>query len=151
MNWWLARADRTVSAQIPGVPDDVRAFYVNLDNIRAVHPLVVSVQSTDRSDTADGYVQTYAIHDRIPLGPARLPIRYVARLKVPRVGDVIADSYQFPQVHLHTVVSFQSADGGTLLTERMRIEAPRPLAAVTVGQAVDAHREMLSGIAARFA
>jgi|SRR6478752_10446861 len=150
MTWWIAETERVVSEQVPAAPDEVRAFYVDLDNIRTVHPLVVSVQSTDRRETADGYAQTYAIRDRIPLGPVALPIRYVARLTVPRTGDVIADSHQFPRVHLHTVVSFEPADGGTLLTERMRIEAPRPLAGVAVRQAVDAHREMLAGIAAHF-
>ncbi len=64
---------------------------------------------------------------------------------------VVADSRQFPRVRLHTVVSFAPTPLGTLLTERMSIEAPRPPAAVTVRQAVAAHQEMLRGIAARFA
>ena len=151
MNSWIARADRTVSERIAAAPDDVRAFYVDLDNLRTLHPFLISVRSTDRQDTAEGYVQTYKVREDIPLGPVKLPIRFVARLSVPESGDVVTDSYQFPRVHLHTVVSFEPAGGGTLLTERMRIAAPRPLAGVTVRQGVDAHRHMLAGIAAHFA
>jgi ligand-binding SRPBCC domain-containing protein len=151
MKSWIARADRTVSERIAASPDDVRAFYVDLDNLRTLHPFLVSVRSTDRHATAEGYVQTYKVRENIPLGPARLPIRFVARLSVPESGDVVTDSYQFPRVHLHTVVSFEPAGGGTLLTERIRIEAPRPLAGITVRQGISAHREMLAGIVAHFA
>lgn len=151
MNSWIASADRTVSERIAAPPDVVRAFYVDLDNLRTLHPFLVSVRSTDRQATAEGYVQTYKVREDIPLGPVKLPIRFVARLSVPESGDVVTDSYQFPRVHLHTVVSFEPAAGGTLLTERIRIEAPRPLAGITVRQGLSAHREMLAGIAAHHA
>ena len=47
-------------------------------------------------------------------------------------------------------MSFEAIEGGTRMTERLAIEAPRPLAAVTVSQALDAHVDMLAGIARRF-
>ena len=146
MNWWVARAERTVSEEIPAPPDEVRDFYVNLDNIKRVHPLVVAVRRTDRRETADGYVQTYRVADRIPMGPFRLRISYVARLHVPHTGDVQAESLQFPRVRLHTTVAFEPIAAGTRVTEHMRIEAPRPLAAMTVREAVNAHTAMLAGI-----
>lgn len=111
MNSWIASADRTVSERIAAPPDVVRAFYVDLDNLRTLHPFLVSVRSTDRQATAEGYVQTYKVREDIPLGPVKLPIRFVARLSVPESGDVVTDSYQFPRVHLHTVVSFEPAAG----------------------------------------
>ena len=151
MNLWIAVGTRTVSDVVPAPPGEVRAFYLDLDNIKAVHPLVVGVETISRSETADGYVQTYRVRDRIPLGPLTLPISYTATLTVPVDGDVLADSVQFPQVRLHTVVSFIAVDGGTEVTERMQISAPRPLFATTVSQAVAAHRKMLAGIRDRFA
>ena len=96
----MARAERTVSEEIPAPPNEVRDFYVDLDNIKQVHPLVVAVRATDRRETADGYVQSYRVQDRIPLGPLRLPISYVARLHVPNTGDVTAEARQFPRVRL---------------------------------------------------
>jgi hypothetical protein len=146
----MSVADRSVTETVPGAPADVRALYVDLDFIKEVHPLVVAVETTARSETPQGYVQTYRVRDRIPLGPLTLPISYVATLTVPVTGDVVADSRQFPQVWLHTVISFEPVDGGTRVTERMQIAAPRPLAALTVREAVDAHRVMLAGIRQHF-
>ena len=146
MRRWVARAERTVSEEIPAPPDAVRDFYVDLDNIKRVHPLVVAVRATDRQETADGYAQTYRVQDRIPLGPLYLRISYVARLHVPNVGDVTTEAYQFPRVRLRTTVKFEPIDGGTRLTEHMHIEAPRALAAMTVRETVEAHTAMLAGM-----
>jgi hypothetical protein len=142
----MARAERTVTEEIPAPPDEVRDFYVNLDNIKQVHPLVVAVRTTDRRQTADGYEQTYRVQDRIPMGPLRLRISYAARLHVPHTGDVTAESRQFPRVRLHTTVTFQPIAAGTRVTEHMRIEAPRALAGMTTREAVNAHTAMLAGI-----
>jgi hypothetical protein len=146
VSWWVARAERIVSEEIPASPSEVRDFYVDLDNIKQVHPLVVAVRATDRQQTADGYVQSYRVQDRIPLGPLRLPISYVARLHVRNGGDVMAEVRQFPRVRLHTTVTFEPVDAGTRVTENMRIDAPRALAAMTIREAVKAHTAMLAGM-----
>ena len=44
MSWWTAHAERTLTEEVPAPPDEVRDYYVDLDNIRLVHPLIVSVQ-----------------------------------------------------------------------------------------------------------
>ena len=146
MSWWVARAERIVSEEIPAPPDEVRDFYIDLDNIKRVHPLVVAVRTTERRQAPDGYIQSYRVQDRIPLGPLHLRISYVARLHVPNVGDVTAEADQFPRVRLRTTVSFETIGAGTRITERMRIEAPRLLAAMTVSEAVKAHTAMLAGM-----
>ncbi len=142
--------DRVLSEDVPGTPDDVRAHYVDLNNIRDVHPLVVSVESLSRTDTGDGYVQVYRVRDRIPLGIVTLPITYTARLEVPSAGPVLSQARQFPAVRLDSVISFEPIPAGTRLTERIRFTAPWPLLAVTVRQAVEAHKEMLAGIRRHF-
>ena len=144
-------AQRTVSDDVPAPPADVRAFYVDLDNIRLVHPLVVAVRSVARTETADGYSQTYRVTDRIPIGPLMLRANYAARLDVPIDGDVVTDARQFPRVRLRGTVSFEPVDGGTRVVERLRIEAPLPLVSMTTRTAVKAHREMLAGIRRHFA
>ena len=150
MSRWITRVERTLCEDIAGPPGDVRAFYTDLDNIKLVHPLVVSVRTVDRSETADGYVHTYRVADRIPLGPLRLHTSYVARLYVPVTGDVLTEARQFPRVRLRGTVAFQPAGSGTRVVERIRIEAPWPLASVTARKAVEAHTEMLAGIRRRF-
>jgi hypothetical protein len=149
-SWWIVSAQRAVTDVVPAPRDMVRAFYVDLDNIKLVHPLVVSVQSTARTETPDGYVQTYRVRDRLPLGPFTLGIVYTARLRVPVHGDVQTEARQFPRVALDGVVSFTEVGEATRITERLRIAAPRPLAGVTVRQAIAAHVEMLAGIRKHF-
>ncbi|HEX3283313.1 MAG TPA: SRPBCC family protein [Mycobacterium sp.] len=150
MSRWIRREECTLSEDVPGPPDYVRGFYVDLHNIKLVHPLVVSVRTVDRSETADGYVQTYRVVDRIPFGPLHLRTNYVAKLYVPIAGDVLTEARQFPRVRLSGTVSFEPIATGTRVVERIRIEAPRPLAPMTVGKAVEAHAEMLAGIRQRF-
>jgi hypothetical protein len=67
-------------------------------------------------------------------------------LHVPDTGDVTAEARQFPRVRLCTTVSFEPIDAGTRITERMRIDAPRALAPMTVREAVKAHTAMLAGM-----
>ncbi len=150
MSYWIAHGAHTLTEEIPAVPDKVRDFYVDLDNIKVVHPLVISVQTISRDETADGYVQTYRVRDRIPLGVVALRISYWARVEVPVHGDVLTEARQFPRVRLNGTVTFEPIDSGTRLTERLRIAAPRPLAAMTQRQAVNAHAAMLSGIRDHF-
>jgi Polyketide cyclase / dehydrase and lipid transport len=151
VGWWITRVERTLYEDVPGPSDDVRAFFVDLDSIKLVHPLVVSVQTLSRINTADGgYVQTYRVGDRIPLGPLHLRTSYVARLDVPVTGDVSSEARQFPRVRLRGTVAFEPTETGTRVVERVQIEAPRPLAAVTTRKAVEAHIEMLAGIRRRF-
>jgi Polyketide cyclase / dehydrase and lipid transport len=151
VSWWVARAERTISEEIPASPEQVRDFYVDLDNIKRVHPLVVAVRTIDRRQTAGGYVQTYRVQDRIPLGPSALRISYLARLAVPDTGDVTAEARQFPGVRLCTTVTFEATADGTRITEHIRIAAPRPLVAMTTREAVKAHTAMLAGMRRRLA
>jgi hypothetical protein len=147
---WIVHAAHTLTEEIPAAPDTVRDFYVDLDNIKVVHPLVVSVRTISRNETPGGYVQTYRVRDRIPLGKLALRVSYWARVEVPVRGEVITEARQFPQVRLRGNVTFEPIDFGTHLTERLRIAAPRPLAAMTQREAVNAHTAMLSGIRNHF-
>ncbi|OBJ52782.1 SRPBCC family protein [Mycobacterium sp. 1423905.2] len=150
MSWWVVRAERTVSEDVPAPPGDVRAFYVDLNNLKIVHPLIVAVQVLSRTQTVDGYLYTYQVRDRIPLKFLAFRVAYRARLHVPMVGDVHTEADQFPGIRLRGTVSFESAGNGTRLTERILIAAPRPLAGFTVRSAVNAHHQMLVGIRRHF-
>ncbi|BDX32182.1 hypothetical protein TUM20985_27290 [Mycobacterium antarcticum] len=145
-SWWLTRSEHVVSDVVPAEPAAVRDFYCDLNNIVKLHPLVVSVEALRRDETAEAYTQIYRVRDRIPVGPFTLGITYTATVHVPRSGDVLTEARQFPHVRLAGVVSFEQVEGGTRVTERLVVEAPRPLAAMTAREAVEAHAEMLAGI-----
>jgi len=150
MSWWTVHAERTMTEEVPAPPDEVRDFYVDLENIKLVHPLIVSVETLCRTETADGYHQSYRVVDRIPLGPFTIRTTYRARLHVPATGDVLTEADQSPGVRLRGTVSFEPAGGGTRVSERIRIAAPRLLAPVTIREAVKAHIAMLAGIRRHF-
>jgi Polyketide cyclase / dehydrase and lipid transport len=150
MSWWVAHVERSLSVEVPAPPGDVRDFYVDLDNIKLVHPLIVSVEATSRTETPDGYLQDYRVVDRIPLGPFTIKTTYRAQLHVPDNGDVLTEADQPPGVRLRGTVSFEPIDAGTRITERIRIAAPRPLATLTTREAVKAHIAMLAGIRCHF-
>lgn len=150
MSWWTAHAERTLTEEVAAPPEAVRDFYVDLDNIKIVHPLIVSVEKESRSETSDGYLQAYRVVDRILLGPLTLKITYRARLQVPVDGDVLTEADQSPGVRLRGTVSFEPAGAGTRVTERIRFAAPRLLASVTIREGVKAHIEMLAGIRRHF-
>jgi hypothetical protein len=150
MSWWTVHAERTLSEHVPAPPAAVRDFYVDLDNIKLVHPLIVSVETVSRGETPDGYQQTYRVVDRIPLGPLTIRTSYQARLRVPARGDVLTEADQSPGVRLRGRVSFEPVDGGTQVTERIGITAPRLLAGVTIREGVKAHVKMLAGIRSHF-
>ncbi len=150
MSWWVAHAEHTLTEEVPAPPGEVRDFYVDLDNIKLVHPLIVSVETLSRSETPDGFVHSYRVRDRIPLGPFTINITYRARLQVPAAGDVLTEADQSPGVHLRGTVSFEPIAAGTRVTERIRIAAPRLLAPTTTREAVKAHIAMLAGIRRHF-
>ena len=115
-----------------------------------MHPLIVSVQTLSRTETSEGYAQSYRVVDRIPLGPLTLKTTYSARLQVPADGDVLTEADQSPGVRIRGTVSFEPAGGGTRVTERIQIAAPRLLSALTIREGVKAHIEMLAGIRRHF-
>jgi len=150
MSWWVAHAERTLTEEVPAPPNEVRDYYVDLDNIRLVHPLIVSVELLSRTETPDGYRVSYPVVDRIPLGPVAMKVTYRARLHVPVDGDVHTEADQSPGVRLRATVSFEPIEDGTRVTEHIRFAAPRPLAGFTVREAVKAHAKMLYGIRHHF-
>jgi hypothetical protein len=153
MSWWTAHSEHALSEDVPAPPEAVRDFYVDLDNIKLVHPLIVSVESVERIQTPDGYQHSYRVVDRIPLGPFTMQITYRARLNVRRDGDVLTEADQSPGVRLRGAVSFEPIRepvAGTRVTERIRISAPRLLAPMTRREAVKAHIAMLAGIRRHF-
>ncbi|QUR65862.1 SRPBCC family protein [Mycobacterium spongiae] len=150
MGWWVAHAERTLTEEVPAPPAEVRDFYVDLDNLKLVHPLIVSVRELSSAQTPDGYQRTYRVVDRIPLGRWTVRVGYRARLRVPARGEVITEANRFPAVRLRGAVAFAPVAAGTAVTERVRISAPRPLAAVIIREAVTAHVAMLAGIRRHF-
>ena len=63
---------------------------------------------------------------------------------------MITEARQFPGIRLRGTAVFDQIEGGTRVIERIRMTAPRPLAAVVTREALKAHGTMLSGIRRHF-
>jgi Polyketide cyclase / dehydrase and lipid transport len=150
MSWWIVHGQHTLAHDVAASPSAVRDFYVDLENLKLVHPLIVSVQAQSRVETPGGYSQSYRVVDRIPLGPLTIRTSYAARLNVRDVGDVLTEADQWPAVRLRATVTFEPIDAGTRVVECIDIAAPRLLAATTTREALKAHTAMLAGIAHHF-
>lgn len=144
----VERAPQVLAEVVPAPPDEVRGFYADLHNIKAVHPLVISVREIPGTGTS--HTRTYRVTDRIRLGRLTLRTRYTARVTVTATGAIASEARQFPGVRLRSVVTFEPQGSGTLVTERITLHAPPPLAAFTTRQAIAAHRAMLAGIRRHF-
>ena len=93
--------EHTLVEQIPGAPEAVRSYYVDLDRIAEVHPLAVAVRTLSHRITDEGYETTYRVKDLIPLGFLTLPISYTATLTVPAAGAVTAHVEMLAGIRRH--------------------------------------------------
>jgi hypothetical protein len=151
VSWWISRVERTLTDDVPAPPAVVRDFYVDLDSLQVVHPLVVSVTELSREDLESGYRQRYQVVDRLTWGPFSFRVTYRVQWWVPDEGDVESEAVQSPGVRLRETVTFAPTEAGTRVTQRLRIEAPRLLAGYTQREAVKAHAAMLAAIRSHFA
>lgn len=122
---------------MPADTATVRNFYTDVANLKLVHPLILTVRKVGP--------EHWRVQERNPLGPLSFRVWYSTHVHVEANGDVVGESRLFLGVRLHDIVSFESVDGGTQVIERLRIVAPRPLAAYTHREAVKAHEEKMLG------
>lgn len=147
---WIAQTRHQLSAGVAAPPARVRDFYTDLTNMTLVHPLVESVHCVHRRSDSAGEHRDYEVKDRISFGPLTLAVKYDASVLITPEGIVKTQAHQFPQVRLSGIVTFAPTGPGTTIIEDIEINAPRPLAAFTVSQAIKAHTAMLAQIGAYF-
>ncbi|ORW06724.1 hypothetical protein AWC16_00850 [Mycolicibacter longobardus] len=142
VSWWFPSSDWTLTELVPADTATVRNFYTDVANLKLVHPLILTVRKVGP--------EHWRVQERNPLGPLSFRVWYSTHVHVEANGDVVGESRLFLGVRLHDIVSFESVDGGTQVIERLRIVAPRPLAAYTHREAVKAHEEMLGAMRRHF-
>ncbi|MDO3638167.1 SRPBCC family protein [Mycolicibacterium arseniciresistens] len=142
MSWWRASSEWTLTEFVPTDPATIRGFYTDLQNLKAVHPLILTVR-----EVAPG---RWRVQERNAIGPLAIRMWYSVQMDVDVDGDVIGDSQAHLGVRLRDVVSFEAVDGGTEVVERLRLVAPRPLIGYAHREAVKAHEEMLAGMRRHF-
>lgn len=145
----IGHADRILSEGVPGDPDEVRDFCINLSLIPEVCP-TGTIRAVFRRESVRDDAETYRVHDGLVLGWLTVPISYSVRLRVPVAGALSAEIHPMPAVRLDSVIAFEPLQTGTRLREYLRISAPRPLLGVVVDRAVATHTDLLAGVRRHF-
>jgi len=146
----MARGEFVHEVEIAAPRARLHAFVCDLHNLRSLHPLIVRVEDLP-PDAARPEVRRHRILDHIALGPLRLPARYLAEIGPVGEDAIRAEAWQSPGIHLETLYRLRARGDASLLTERVRVDAPRWLLGFVMRQASAAHRETLSRMQALFA
>lgn len=143
----MAQREFEQMVHIEAAPVAVRAHLASFEHHNAIHPMIVSVRELDPRTAADGLpLRRYAITDRMRLGPLTLRFTYLATTYETDDGELISDAYQRPRVHLRNSTKCLVSGTGTLVRERVTVEAPRPLVGFVLRQAQAAHQAMLANL-----
>src|SRR5689334_21930405 len=119
---------RVITATVPGRPEAVRAWYLDLTNLRQVHPLIVAVRRVGTDLAADGTAITdYLVTDRMAVAGLRLRFTYRVRMSAPPDGPIATLARQAPRIRLVGEVAFTPAGDATAIREALTVHAPWPL------------------------
>ena len=142
---------RVITATIPGRAEEVRAWYLDLTNLRRVHPLIVAVRQVGTALEADGTAITdYLVTDRMVVAGLRIRFTYRVRMSAPPDGPVATLARQAPRIRLVGQVTFTPTGDATAIRETLTIHAPWPLRRFVAAEAEQAHTRMFAAMAEMF-
>ena len=124
-------------------PSVLQEFLCDLNNYVPLHPLIESIEELSPNKDRP-HARRYRVLDRVPLGPFKLRVAYVAALESIAENEVHGNAWQFPSIQLHTVYSLAATSAGTRLVENVTVHAPWLIRRYVIGQARAAHAETLS-------
>ncbi len=143
----MGHASFDLSTFIVASPETVSNFLASLRNHDQIHPLIIRVQQLASTYTSDGLkVDNYLIRDRMKQGPFTIRFTYRVELSVTNTGEIVADAYQAPQIHLHNVTTCRAEGSGTRVQEHVEITAPRLVLKTTYQQGMQAHQRMFANL-----
>jgi ligand-binding SRPBCC domain-containing protein len=116
------------SQQLPAPLDEVFAFFADARNLEAITPpwLGFRVVTEGEIEMRPGTLIEYR------LGLHGIPVRWLTRIEVWEPGARFVDAQlKGPYALWHHTHTFQEADGGTLIADRVRYRMPlQPLGAI---------------------
>lgn len=132
----------TFRYQVEAGPDRAAAVRVfsELSRHTEVHPLIVAVR--EQTPPPDGCVRRFLISDRIPIGPFRLPITYVADVLSVTDDRIVTVARQRPATTLRNVTRLSTVDGQVRAEVEITMTAPTLLFRFAFRQAEQAHTEL---------
>jgi len=134
--------------EAPCSPATAVALLGDLRRQGELHPLIVEVKQLP---ARAGAIESYAITDRLKVGPITFRIVYDADV-VERTASVISTvARQRPGTVVHNQTTVSQTDDGVRVTVKIELTAPTLLFRYAISTAETAHRELGRRIAARLA
>ncbi len=138
----VAVADFVHQIEIQVCRARVHAFLSDLQNYVPLHPLIESIEEVPSTQERPA-ARRYRVVDRLDMGPFRPRSVYTAELEPKGEFEVHGRAWQSPGIRLHTVYGLEDVGSGTLLVERVFVEAPWILRRFVSSQARRSHGETL--------
>jgi hypothetical protein len=117
-------------------PAEVVALLSEFHRHRELHPLIVRVAP---ADAPPGVLRRYAITDRIPFGPFRLPLTYTADVLEAGPARVVTVARQRPGTTVRNDTRLTPLNGGLQIEAEITMTAPTSLFRFAFAQARMAH------------
>ena len=105
-----------------------------------LHPFIVAVR--EETPAPAGCVRRFWIDDRIPFGPVRIPITYVADVLSVSDDRILTVARQRPATTLHIVTRIDEVEGALRAHVEIKMTAPTLLFRFAFRQARRAHAEL---------
>ncbi len=144
----MAKATFEHALAIHAPTDAIRSVLTHYEFFleHALHRNLVRVQFLGERVGSDGISRRhYRNSERVQLGPVPLTVSNTATNYIDGEGAVVGEAFQSPGIHVRVISRCTpQPDGKTLVSERLMLEAPRPLMRTVYAQAVKAHVEKLA-------
>ncbi|SCL38204.1 hypothetical protein GA0070624_6133 [Micromonospora rhizosphaerae] len=116
---------------------DALALLGDLTRQGELHPLVVAVR---RVPPRPGALASYAITDRLAVGPLRFPVTYQADVLIATEDEVVTVARQWPATTVRNHTRFKDEPAGVVRIDvEITLSAPAPLFGYAFRQARAAH------------
>lgn len=143
----MAKRCFDLSTTVPGSPDDVIDFLMDLENQRGLHPFLVSAVTSGTGTTHRGDWWDWDVVERPNLGPFHYRLRFRVRITRTSTTSLHSRLTALPGCHLRTVTRAEwTADGQTLLSEKVTAFAPFVLVGYLARRAKGAHTRTYAGL-----
>ncbi len=136
----MAKRSFEVSTTVPGHPPDVIDFLMDLEHHRGLHPFLVSATIVGTGSSHRGPWWDWQVVERPKVGPLRYHLRF--RIRMTRTSPSSSESRltALPGCRMRaTVQAVATADGSTVLTEKVAATAPPLVVSYLARQARAAH------------
>jgi hypothetical protein len=139
----MRRGEYRYSIDVACPADRAAALFADIPRLVSAHPLVIGIRELPATD---GALHSYAVTDRIALGPLRFRITYRADVLEAGEREVATRARQSPSTTLLTRTQVTEAgDGVTHIEATVTVTTLRPLFPYTLRTARAAHLRMAEG------